>query len=62
MASVDPGRVWRFPIQAWRASKRAAIRAYRSQTTRLIEDVRIEAAPALAPFLGAYEPYLASDA
>jgi LmbE family N-acetylglucosaminyl deacetylase len=62
LAHVDPGRVWRFPIHAWRARKRAAIRAYRSQTTRLIEDVRVEAAPALGQFLGAYEPYLAPDA
>lgn len=62
LARVDPGRVWRFPIHAWRARKRAAIRAYRTQTTRLIEDVQVEAAPSLAPFLGPYEPYLASDA
>jgi LmbE family N-acetylglucosaminyl deacetylase len=62
LAQVDPARIWRFPIHAWRARKRAAIRAYRSQTTRLVEDVKVEAAPLLAPFLGAYEPYLASDA
>lgn len=59
---VDPTRIWRFPMQTWRAHKRAAIHAYRTQVSRLIEDVRIEAAPALAPFLGRYEPYLASDA
>lgn len=61
--AAERGVAVRFPIGSYRKHKRRAVRAYRSQSSRLIKDTaKPRSLPRLSAFLGRYETYLLSTA
>lgn len=59
--AAERGGAVRFPISPYRKHKRRAVRAYRSQSGRLITDTaKTRSLPRLSDFIGRYETYLLS--